>query len=76
MTLKQLGIRKLGLNDIVRVGDFQLCKGSEFDNQEMVDSFERNHSVHESDFCCGKQICLEEMQNYGNNIYRRLNVKK
>jgi hypothetical protein len=75
MTLKQLGIRKLGLNDIIRVGDIQLVKGG---NASIYHSFGDLVSclpvVKEGEFWVGRQICEQEIQDFANDFYRKLNV--
>lgn len=74
-TLKQLGFRKLGGNDIVRVGDYQ------YTNLEKIDETNVNSMLifeitANDTYLIGEQMCCEFMQQYGNNIYRKLNVKK
>lgn len=74
-SLKELGIRRLGLNDIIRVGDFQFTKGGDLCLYS-VDEIKTNLPfVEATSWYFGKQICDEEIQNHGNNFYRFLNVK-
>jgi hypothetical protein len=71
MTAKELGIRKLGGLDIVRVGDFQWTKDSRYGMPTNIDSFD---TISESDTdIVGKQMQTEYMQDYPNFIYRKLN---
>jgi len=72
--LKEVGLRQLNDSDIVRAGDLQWCKGGCWP-LDPVTTFEQ-HMIEENDFACGRQMCMEEMQRYGNNIYRKLNVTK
>lgn len=74
-TLKQLGFRKLGGNDIVRIGDYEWTKSSKVDESNIENVL--NFVLTENDtHIVGEQMCCEFMQDYGNNIYRKLNVKK
>ena len=73
-SLRELGVRKLGLNDIIKVGDFEFTKDGYLRNWS-IDEMKKLPVAEETYWYIGKQICDEEIQNYGNNFYRFLNVK-
>jgi len=63
MTAKEQGYRRLGINDIIRAGDF------EWTNTKRK-MFAPACPV--SSYFFGKQVCLEEIQLHGNDFYRKL----
>lgn len=72
LTLKQLGIRRLGGNDIIKAGDLQWCvKRPIFTSVEDVNSMLATDA---SDWVVGCQVCTEEIQNYPNFFFRKLNA--
>jgi hypothetical protein len=74
LTLKQLGIRRLGGNDIVRVGDLQWCDCiPHFDKIEDVKFMVITDAYCH---CVGCQVCTEEVQQYANKFFRKLNAPK
>ena len=70
LTLKQLGLRRLGGRDIIRAGDLQWCnKTIRFDSindlRLLVETTSDSHWV-------GQQVCTEEVQSYSNFFFRKI----
>ena len=70
LTLKELGIRRLNGNDIIRDGDLQWC--DKMPHFESVNDLQLMVVTRTPAWQIGCQVCTEEIQNYANKFFRRL----